>query len=979
MTLMVLFFLLITSICFLQGHVINGHEVHFSKLKKVPVNQLIQSDSKKLNSNINQLNIPLYFIQNKGQVNKKVLFYSKTPGYTLWLTKEGLVFDSVKTNRPGPKLEWKKSNKESISRDITRMFFVGSNKNPEVISLATQQLKVNSIKGNNRSKWFGNIPTTASVLYKDLYSNIDLKIYGNGNQIEYDWIIHPGGDPGDIQFEFKNLKGSRIISGGDLEISTSIGRMAHKKPVAFQAGSEKKSQIPAEFIEIGNNRFGFHTGEFNRSEVLVIDPLILQYSSYIGSTFVDQLREVESDDNGIAFIVGFTYGSDFPVHNEYSGTLTLADIIVMQVDMNQSGVSSLLYCSYFGGSNLDFGYDIAIDNYGCCYITGMTASGDFPSLNSLRSYSGNWDAFAAKFDPSQSGANSLIWSTCMGGSDYDEGRGIKVNLNGEVYLIGVTESIDFPAFFGYQMTYQGGWDIFFVKFQISDSGISAYDYSTYLGGTGYDYGLDIDVDSGGNAYISGYSTSSNFPALNQYQGLQGGTDIIITKFDPSQRGVPSLLYSTYLGGSGDDEGHGITADDNGVVHVTGSTESTDFPLINPFQGDQTGNDAFLAKVDTNSSGTSSLQYSSYLGGNGGETGRSLDTDLRGYIYISGITNSSDFPLINNIQGYQGGSDAFLSKFDTRLAGSSSLLLSTCVGGSSLDYAMGISVDTNYNIYITGFTTSSDFPLLNPYQNSYQGNDDGFLSKLVMECNISASVSGGNGIVSPTSQTVNAGQNGSVFITPDQYYQIDTITDNGDAMHRSNPFIVRDVQEDHSVVVTFKHVTYKIKAAVSEGEGSVFPEFQTISYGDDAIISIVPAAGFKISSIIDNGNQKNVITTYIMKNVQDDHSIDIKFSKIINPPILILSGQRKSEKAWILSKDYSELKISITEHQENPAEVDSYILLKSEKGNWTPLKNYTPGDHSFIDKEVKKDQKLFYVVRAIAPDGIIVSQSNILEL
>ena len=186
----------------------------------------------KLIPDVNFGKIPLYFIHNKGQVNKRALFYAKTPGYTLWVTKEGLVFDSMKSPRFASPLT--KGGRGGSDRDISRLNFTGANKDTEVTALKPQKLKVNYFKGNDKNKWVGGVPTSGAALYKNLYKNIDLKVYGIGKQIEYDWIVNPGGDPDDIKFEYKNVKKIKINKSGDLDIKTQFGKLTHKKPFAYQ-------------------------------------------------------------------------------------------------------------------------------------------------------------------------------------------------------------------------------------------------------------------------------------------------------------------------------------------------------------------------------------------------------------------------------------------------------------------------------------------------------------------------------------------------------------------------------------------------------------------------------------------------------------------------------------------------------------------------------------------------------------------------
>jgi hypothetical protein len=641
--------------------------------------------------------IPLYFITNKGQVNEKAKFYAKASRYTLWLTKDGLVFDSFKKDKvkvekthpvpPGhPSHEQHtpsglrshsfQEGNNKIHRDVSRLIFLNSNKNFDIIPIDEAKLRVNYFIGNDKSEWHCDIPTCMAVLYKNLYKNIDLKVYGLEKQIEYDWIVKTGGDPGDIRFEYKNVKGTRIDEKGNLLIETDFGELIHKKPVSYQkrtvhsaqrnaqsACPQERKNVNVTFKKIGKNTYGFTVAEYDKSRDLIIDPVVLAYSTYLGGVYYD------------------------------------------------------------------IGWGIAVDGSGNAYVTGYTCSTDFPILNQYQGYQGGYDVFVTKLDMTLSGASSLLYSTYMGGGVYDIGKGIAVDAGGNAYVTGKTDSTDFPTRNQYQ-GYQGGGDVFVTKLDTTQSGASSLLYSTYLGGESWDYGDGIKVDDSGNVYVTGYTYSMDFPTCNQYRGYLGGADVFVTKLDTTQSGASGLLYSTCLGGESEDYGYGIAVDDSCNVYVTGETWSTDFPTRNQYQTDpgDVDSDAFVTMLDPTKSGASSLLYSTYLGGGSGEHGSAIAVDAGGNAYVTGYTYSSDFPTLNQYQGYQGGSDVFVTKLDTTQSGASGLLYSTYLGGGGYDIGWGIAVDGSGNAYVTGYTYSTDFPTLNQYQ-KYQGNYDAFVSKL----------------------------------------------------------------------------------------------------------------------------------------------------------------------------------------------------------------------------------------------------------
>jgi hypothetical protein len=495
--------------------------------------------------------IPLYFIFNKGQVNEKAKFYAKASCYTLWLTKEGLVFDSTKKVEDGkthpappghpsqgrhtppfghPSQEGNYENPHSpeLERDVSRLIFLDANKNPDMVPIEETQLRVNYFIGNDKSKWHCDIPTSLAVLYKNLYKDIDLKVYGLEKQIEYDWIVKPGGDPGGIRFQYKNVKGTRIDEEGNLLIETDFGELMHKKPVSYQtrtahrawrrasgegvgaglrACPEERKAVNVTFKKIAENTYGFEVGTYDLSRELIIDPVVLAYSTYLG-----------------------------------------------------------------GGSG-DYGRSIAVDGIGNAYVTGSTWSTNFPILDQYQGDQGSTDVFVAKLDPTQSGAASLLYSTYLGGGSDDQGIGIAVDGSGNAYVMGSTTSTDFPTLNPYQGD-QGGRDVFVTRLDPTQSGASGLLYSTYLGGGSDDWGYGIAVDSIGNAYVTGDTSSTNFPILDQYQADQRSTDVFVTKLffvAPPTVDTPTSAAVTYttatLGGNVADTG-GANVTERGVYWST---------------------------------------------------------------------------------------------------------------------------------------------------------------------------------------------------------------------------------------------------------------------------------------------------------------------------------------------------------------------------------------------------------------------------
>jgi uncharacterized protein (TIGR03437 family) len=357
---------------------------------------------------------------------------------------------------------------------------------------------------------------------------------------------------------------------------------------------------------------------------------------------------------------------------------------------------ALIYSTYYGGNGLDYAYAVAVDSIGNTYVAGSVGS---TSLDIL----GAEDGFAMKLRPN----GTRMYSTFLGGAAVDEARGIAVDVQGNAYVTGTTGSLDFPTKNPIQAKTGGSGDVFVAK--LNQSGVVVY--ATYLGGSGIDTASGIATDAAGNAYIVGTTFSTDFPMMNPFQGTKGAQqDAFVTKINA--KGT-AWVYSTYLGGNNVDEGNGIAVDAAGSAYLTGYTASTNFPLQSPFRGSNSASvDAFVTKM--NPAG-SALVYSTYLGGSATDYGTAIAVDSSGSAYVTGIVTSDDFPVVNAIDSKLAShavDDAFITKFNPS---GSALAYSTYLGGGSADDPYALALDQAGNVYVTGRTNSSDFPLTNPLQ------------------------------------------------------------------------------------------------------------------------------------------------------------------------------------------------------------------------------------------------------------------------
>jgi len=674
--------------------------------------------------------LPLYFIENNGQVDGQVSFYEHGAGHATFFTKDGVVLSLTKSDGKVEKTSLVEQTKDSEIRtnnkvvtEALSLSFIGANQKTKITAEDKMPGHVNYFIGNDRSKWRSDIPTFGAVTYKNIYKNIDIKFYGNNKNIEHDVIVRPGGDPATVRFAYKGIKGLQITENGGLNVSLAHGNIIEKRPVLYQEIGGRRVAVDGAYrlikSENGAFSYGFKVASYDHTKDLVIDP-VLVYSTYLGGSGQDNANAIAVDSTGAVYVTGHTDSVDFPLLNPIQPILS-GYMNIFITKLNPAG-TSMVYSTYLGGSMGELGLDIAVDSAGNAYITGDTDSPDFPLLNPVQaSFGGVLDAFITKLNPAGS---AFVYSTYLGGSADEVGKSIALTTTGAAVVTGYTASPDFPVFAAIQALYAGGSaDVFITK--INPSG-TAFDYSTYLGGGGADYGEGIALDSTDGAHVTGSTSSTDFPLVAPIQAVFGGFfDAFAARLTPTGS---VLSYSTYLGGIGGDFGMAITVDSTGFTYIAGSTDSPDFPTLNAMQGVYGGGteDAFITKI--NPTGTV-YAYSTYLGGSFDDYGLNIALNGAGSVYITGRTSSLDFPLLTPVQGVNGGLfDSFVTK--TNSAGTA-LVYSTYLGGANVDYGYGITVDSAGDAYVAGWTKSTDFPLVSPaIVGAYGGGLwDGYVAKI----------------------------------------------------------------------------------------------------------------------------------------------------------------------------------------------------------------------------------------------------------
>ncbi len=635
--------------------------------------------------------LPLSFIPNTGQLDAPVRFQVHSTNGTLAFKP-----DEVLLSLPGqpPAVERPlddlpghlqheqtvATNRRTSSASLVRIRFNGANPSTSMTGTDPLPGMVNYFLGNEPAKWQTNVPTYGGIVYQQLYKGIDLHYDGRNAQLKGTYNVAPYADPSVIRWRYEGVgKISLDQATGDLHITTTnnSSTIVESAPVAWQEIDGQRAPV-AVYYRIGtDNSIGFTLGTYDRTHPLTIDP-ILEYSTYLGGEHADSATSIAVDAAGNAYITGQTGSPNFPTSSALDSIGDGADAFVTKLSADGR---SLIYSTYIGGRQLDASdaaYGIAVDAAGTAYVTGTTNSRDFPTVNAIQptlnddysacdpqspAYSRGCieDGFVLKLSAT---GNQIIYSTYLGGTYTDQSMGIAVAQDGAVSIVGQTYSTDFPT----------------------HSALFDHRLSACLA-----------------------------PEISELC-----PDVFTAKLDSSGQ---NLVYSTYLGGTERDYGHGVAVDDSGNTYLTGFTNSSDFPIAHAVQPQHAGaEDIFVTKI--NASGTAIL-YSSYLGGLSSEGGLEIAVDGSHNAYITGWNHYGSFPLKNAFQSGDNYADAVVAKFDP----DGNLSYSTYLGGPGQDSGSGIAVDSDGNAYITGTTESSSFPTANPIQTTINGRNDAFVTKL----------------------------------------------------------------------------------------------------------------------------------------------------------------------------------------------------------------------------------------------------------
>ena len=706
--------------------------------------------------------LPLYFVENRGQLDSRVDYYIQGRDKTIYFTPGGVTFALRSPDRQTPREESfvsdisyrhdsrlaGKASGAKARRWVVKLDFVGANPDVRPRGENPTSAVVSYFKGPSED-WNVGLPTYAGLVYEDLWPGIDLVYRGALNRLKYTFLVHPGADPDQIRLEYRGAE-VKLDSQGQLWVSTPAGGFEDEKPMAYQGTEGNRQDVAAAYVLEGKTGaegqvYGFRLGAFDPSRLLVLDPVILVYAGYIGGTADDRGQGIAVDAAGNAYVTGFTDSPEasFPLtvgpdltHN--SGVR--CDAFVAKVNAD----GTLAYAGYIGGTADDRGQGIAVDAAGNAYVTGFTDSpaASFPvTVGPDLTFNGGriWgDAFVAKVNAD---GRALAYAGYIGGTADDRGQGIAVDAAGNAYVIGLTDSpaASFPVTVGPDLTFNGGFrDVFVAKVNADGRALA---YAGYIGGTGSDRGQGIAVDAAGNAYVTGFTDSpeASFPVtIGPDLTFSGADDAFVAKVNADGR---ALAYAGYIGGTAFDRGQGIAVDAAGNAYVTGFTQSPEasFPVtVGP---DLTFNggfwDAFVAKVNADGR---ALAYAGYIGGTGSDHGRGIAVDAAGNAYVTGETESPEasFPVtVGPDLTFNGGFwDAFVAKVN---ADGRALAYAGYIGGTAVvvglgslgdDRGQGIAVDAAGNAYVIGLTDSPEasFATVGP-DLTFNGDYDAFVAKI----------------------------------------------------------------------------------------------------------------------------------------------------------------------------------------------------------------------------------------------------------
>ena len=691
------------------------------------------------------------FIENVGQFPEAVRFQMNGDDHTVWLTEDAIWVVLTK----GSSSTSLSSGVEGEALGVAlRLSFPGANPHPDLEPFARLKTVVSYYIGAEPRGWHAHVPVWGGVRYEGLYPGVDLVIGGpepaqvvsGGLPLRWRLEVRDGADLAAVRLRIEGAETMTSVAspqGKGLRLTTVLGECILPLPAINAPDAPMTGLTPRLEGNVVVNPFSPHLPLLSPLS-LRANPADLLYSTFLGGSS-DESGWSIVDNSGATYVVGHTESGDFPTTPGAFDPARSGDVDVFVAKLNATG-SELLYATYLGGTQNDYGYGIAVDDSGAAYVTGYTDSNDFSAT--VGSFDtdyngGDSDGFVVKLNVN---TGTLAYGSYLGGSKGDQGKAIAVDGTGAAYVIGQTNSPNFPVTSSaYDTTPNGGDDLFVLK--LNPDGDTLL-YSTLLGGDALEYAASIVLDGTGAAYITGYTASSNFPTTGGAfdTTLNGPEDAFVVKLNAAGN---ALVYATFLGGNNADHALDIAVDGNGAAYVVGDTISSDFPTTagaydRSYAGGTCGGnarpceDGFVTKLKSDGS---ALVYGTFLGGTKDDFIRSVVVGGSGEVSFVGLTASDDFPVTSNAfdTTHNGGNyDALVGRLN---AAGSALTYATFLGGGGADRGTASALD-NSGVYVLGFTSSSDFPTTSgAYDTTHNGGDDVFVAKLAM------------GVVPPTCREV----------------------------------------------------------------------------------------------------------------------------------------------------------------------------------------------------------------------------------
>jgi len=691
-------------------------------------------------------NLPLQFEANRGQAERRFDFLSRGAGYDVLLSPTETVF-ALKEGRR----EKNGDARHAAPRlSILSMKLLGANTEATPTGRGESSGRVNYFVGGDSPEKRVDIPVYSGVRYGSVYPCVDVVYYGKQRELEYDFVVSPGGDANSIKLQFEGAESLSLdVRTGDLLLNVGGREVRQHKPFAYQEVGGVRREVAARYVRSGRDTVGVSVGDYDRSLPLVIDP-VLSYSTYVGGSGYESGGGVAVDAAGNIYVTGLTTSLDFPTTpGVYQQTRASSswELFVVKLNPRATGAAGIVFSTYIGGAGNEHPMDITLDPAGNIYVAGGTDSTNYPvTANAFQpTQAGSDDGIVLKLSPA---GNALLYSSYIGGRSSDDCKGLAVDAAGNIYVAGHTYSNNMQTTPGaFQSAYAGGsgdGDAFVAKINPSaTNGPASLLYSTYLGGSGNEFGgFEVALDAAGGVYLTGRTDSTNFPVTQgAFQPSKSvGDDLFITRLKPEGKGAADLAYSTFFGGQGEDRGIGLTLGKDESVYVTGYTTSSDFPVTkSALQSKPAGDrDFFVSKLNLQKSGTGALVYSTLIGGSAMDVGWDIAVDAVGNAYVTGETRSTDLPITagafqSAIGGVSDafsapGGDAFAAKLN---AAGTALVYFTYLGGAQGDAAYHIALDAKNNAYVAGgYTFSTNFPTtVNAIKPGSDGSSESFVARI----------------------------------------------------------------------------------------------------------------------------------------------------------------------------------------------------------------------------------------------------------